>query len=106
MKRDLAAAAELGLSQTAAAEIIEEGIPAQIDDAASRHGVISLTGPLAPTVLSSRGATPLCRCTSPDGHEQADLDIGCAKIVQQLSLVSRIDRSGGLELDDDSAFDK
>ena len=28
MKRDLAAAAELGLSQTAAAEIVEEGIPA------------------------------------------------------------------------------
>jgi hypothetical protein len=28
MKRDLAAGAELGLSQTAAAEIIEDGIPA------------------------------------------------------------------------------
>jgi hypothetical protein len=28
MERDLAPAAELGLSQTAAAEIIEEGIPA------------------------------------------------------------------------------
>jgi len=28
VKRDLATAAELGLSQTAAAEVIEEGIPA------------------------------------------------------------------------------
>jgi hypothetical protein len=41
MERDPAAAAELGLSQPAAAEFIEEGLPAEIDGAASRHGVVS-----------------------------------------------------------------
>jgi hypothetical protein len=68
MERDLAAAAELGLSQAAAAEILEEGVPAEIDGAASRHGVVSPTGPLAPPEESSPGVTRLCRCTSPDGH--------------------------------------
>jgi hypothetical protein len=41
MERDLAPAAELGLSQAAAAELIEEGLPAEIDGTASRHGVVS-----------------------------------------------------------------
>ena len=48
MNGDAASAAELGLSQAAAAEIVEEGVPAEVEDAAPRHGVISLTGPLAP----------------------------------------------------------
>jgi hypothetical protein len=69
MERDLAAAAELGVSQAATTEIVKHGLPAQIDGAGSRHGVVSRTGPLAPPESSSPGVTRLCRCASPDGHQ-------------------------------------
>jgi hypothetical protein len=41
MERDLSAAAEFSLGQTATAEFIEEGLPAKIDGAAARHGMVS-----------------------------------------------------------------
>jgi hypothetical protein len=41
MERDLAAAAEFGLGQTAAAEFLDEGLPAEIDGATARHGRVS-----------------------------------------------------------------
>jgi hypothetical protein len=49
---------------------VEDGIPAQINGAASRHGLISVTGPPAPTRESSRTVAQLSRCTPPDGHPQ------------------------------------
>jgi hypothetical protein len=73
VKRDLATAAELGLSQTVATEISEKGIPAWIDCAASRHGVISPTGSLTSPVQSSREVAPLCERTSPAGHFAATI---------------------------------
>ena len=48
MDGDAASLAEFGLSQAAAAEIVEEGVPAEVEDAAPRHGVISQTGLRAP----------------------------------------------------------
>ena len=48
MDGDAASLAEFGLGQAAAAEIVEEGVPAEVEDAAPRHGVISQTGLRAP----------------------------------------------------------
>jgi hypothetical protein len=48
MDGDSASLAELGVSQAAAAEIVEEGVPAEVEDVAPRHGVISRTGLRAP----------------------------------------------------------
>ena len=48
MTGDPASAAELGLSQAAAAVIMEQGIPAQVEGVAPGQSVISLTGPSAP----------------------------------------------------------
>ena len=48
MDGDAASLAEFGLGQAAAAEIVEEGVPAEVEDAAPRHGVISRTGLRAP----------------------------------------------------------
>jgi hypothetical protein len=45
---DAASFAEFGLGQAAAAEIVEEGVPAEVEDVAPRHGVISRTGLRAP----------------------------------------------------------
>ena len=45
MDGDSASLAELGLSQAATAEIVEEGVPAEVEDVAPRHGVNSRTGP-------------------------------------------------------------
>src|SRR5262245_15356387 len=87
MKRDLAAAAELGVSQAAAAEIVEEGVPAEIDGKASGHGKFSLTGPLDPPVESSPVVTRLCRCTAPDGHTYRRIG---AEIRHILNLSSSI----------------
>lgn len=64
----VAPVAELGLAETAAAEIVAYRVPAQINGARSRHGGISLRGPLAPPVESSPGLTRHGRCASPDGH--------------------------------------
>ena len=64
----LGAAAEPGLSQATAAEIVEEGVPAEIDGSASRHDVVSPTGPSGPPEKSSPEVTQFCRCTSLDGH--------------------------------------
>src|SRR5205814_1569922 len=49
MDGDAASLAEFGLSQAAPAEILEEGVPAEVEDAAPRHGVNSRTGRLAPS---------------------------------------------------------
>ena len=48
MDGDAASLAEFGLGQAAAAEIVEEGVPAEVEDVAPRHGVISRTGLRAP----------------------------------------------------------
>ena len=48
MNRDAASFAEFGLGQAAAAEIVEEGVPAEVEDEAPRHGVISRAGLRAP----------------------------------------------------------
>jgi hypothetical protein len=49
MDGDAASFAELGLGQAAAAELVEEGVPAEVEDRAPRHGVISRTGLSAPS---------------------------------------------------------
>jgi hypothetical protein len=49
MDGDAASLAELGVGQAATAELVEEGVPAEVEDVAPRHGVISQTGPSAPS---------------------------------------------------------
>jgi hypothetical protein len=49
MDGDATSLAELGVGQAAAAEIVEEGVPAEVEDVAPRHGVISRTEPSAPS---------------------------------------------------------
>jgi hypothetical protein len=44
MEGDPASLAELGLGQAATAELVEEGVPAEVEDVAPRHGVNSRTG--------------------------------------------------------------
>ncbi len=44
MDGDAASLAEFGLGQAATAEIVEEGVPAEVEDVAPKHGVISRTG--------------------------------------------------------------
>jgi hypothetical protein len=47
MDGDAASLAEFGVGQAAAAELVEEGVPAGVENVAPRHGVISQTGPSA-----------------------------------------------------------
>jgi hypothetical protein len=72
VKGDPATAAELGVGQTAAAEISEEGIPAKIEGVAPGHGVFSLTGP---SDLSGydRGRSP----GFPDALHRTDTVVRC-----------------------------
>jgi hypothetical protein len=49
MDGDAASLAEFGLGQAAAAEIVEERVPAKVEDVAPRHGVISRTGRSTPS---------------------------------------------------------
>jgi hypothetical protein len=49
MDGDAASLAEFGVGQASAAEVVEEGVPAEVEDVAPRHGVISRTGPSAPS---------------------------------------------------------
>src|SRR3954453_16641340 len=84
MDGDAASLAEFGLGQAAAAEIVEEGVPAEVEDVAQRHGVISRTGLRAPAGKRSQAITAPSRCTSPDGlapssrqFYRASSDSGC-----------------------------
>jgi hypothetical protein len=43
MDGDATSVAELGVGQAAAAELVEEGVPVEVEDVALRHGVISRT---------------------------------------------------------------
>jgi hypothetical protein len=49
MDGDAASLAEFGVGQAAPAELVEEGVPAEVEDVAPRHGVISRTGLTAPS---------------------------------------------------------
>jgi len=46
---DAASLAEFGVGQAAPTELVEEGVPAGVEDVAPRHGVISRTGLSAPS---------------------------------------------------------
>ena len=49
MDGEAASSAELGVGQAAAAELVEEGVPAVVADVALRHGAVSRTRSSAPS---------------------------------------------------------
>jgi peroxiredoxin Q/BCP len=68
VKGDPTEPAELDVGQSALAEVVEEGIPAEVGRACLRHGELSLRGPLPPPGKSSPGVRSLSRCTWPNGY--------------------------------------
>ena len=75
MDGDAASLAELGLGQAATAEIVEEGVPAEVEDVAPRHGVDlpdGAAGPITGMIAGFHAAFQM--------HSTGRTHLGCSAV--------------------------